>query len=42
VGRPGRTAALARFLDHVQAHEKVWVARRVDIAQHWRSLYPSA
>jgi putative urate catabolism protein len=35
VGRPGRTAALARFLDHVGQHEKVWVCRRVDIARHW-------
>jgi len=34
-GRPGRAAALARFLDHVLAHEKVWVARRVEIARHW-------
>jgi putative urate catabolism protein len=34
-GRPGRAAALARFLDHVAAHEKVWVCRRVDIARHW-------
>ncbi len=30
VGRPGRTAALARFLDHVQAHDDVWVCRRLD------------
>jgi OHCU decarboxylase len=35
VGRPGRAAALARFLDYVRSHERVWVARRVDIARHW-------
>ena len=35
VGRPGRAAALERFLDYVQAHEHVWVCRRVDIARHW-------
>jgi OHCU decarboxylase len=35
VGRPGRAAALARFLDYVGSHEKVWVARRIDIARHW-------
>ncbi len=35
-GRPGRAAALARFLDYVQTHERVWVARRIDIAHHWR------
>ena len=34
-GGPGRAAALARFLDYVAAHEKVWVCRRVDIARHW-------
>jgi OHCU decarboxylase len=35
VGRPGRAAALARFLDYVQGHEKAWVATRLDIARHW-------
>lgn len=39
-GRPGRSAALARFMDHVLAHDKVWVCRRVDIARHWRSVLP--
>jgi len=36
-GRPGRMAALRRFLDHVAAHDKVWVARRIDIAEHWHA-----
>ncbi|MES2538316.1 MAG: allantoinase PuuE [Pseudomonadota bacterium] len=40
VGRPGRTAALARFLDHVQAHDKVWITRRIDIANHWHATHP--
>lgn len=35
VGRPGRAAALARFLDYVASLERVWVARRIDIARHW-------
>ena len=39
-GRPGRTAALERFLDYVLAHERVWISRRVDIARHWRSEHP--
>jgi putative urate catabolism protein len=39
-GRPGRFAALRRFLDHVQAHDKVWICRRVDIARHWRANHP--
>jgi OHCU decarboxylase len=34
-GRPGRAAALARFLDYIGSHENVWVARRIDIAHHW-------
>jgi putative urate catabolism protein len=34
-GRPGRTAGLARFLDYIAKHDRVWVARRLDIAQHW-------
>jgi putative urate catabolism protein len=40
VGRPGRFAALQRFLDHVQRHERVWICRRVDIARHWRERHP--
>lgn len=40
VGRPGRMAGLLRFLDHVQAHEQVWVCRRVDIARHWHTTHP--
>jgi allantoinase len=40
-GRPGRTAALARFLDYVQQHEQVWITRRIDIAEHWRRTHPA-
>jgi len=40
-GRPARTAALERFLDHVQAHDKVWITRRVDIARHWIERFPT-
>jgi peptidoglycan/xylan/chitin deacetylase (PgdA/CDA1 family) len=39
-GRPGRVAALERFLDHVGVHERVWVCRRVDIARHWIVTHP--
>lgn len=39
-GRPGRTAALERFLDYVGSHERVWVATRADIARHWRANFP--
>lgn len=40
-GRPGRTAALARFLDYINGHDEVWVARRIDIANHWRERHPA-
>lgn len=40
-GRPGRTAALARFVDYVAGHDDVWVARRIDIADHWRQRFPA-
>lgn len=40
IGRPGRTAALERFLDHVQQHDGVWICRRVEIAGHWHDRHP--
>jgi len=41
VGRPARLAALARFLDHVQSHQGVWICRRIDIARHWMQQFPA-
>jgi len=41
VGRPGRAAALERFLDYVLEHEDVWICRRVDIARHWIATHPA-
>ena len=40
VGRPGRAAALNRFLDYIGRKERVWVTRRIDIARHWREERP--
>ncbi len=40
IGRPGRAAALARFLDYVQRHEKVWITTRTEIARHWIATHP--
>jgi putative urate catabolism protein len=40
VGRPSRFAALERFVEHVLAHDGVWVCRRVDIARHWVQAHP--
>lgn len=39
-GRPGRLAALARFLDYIGRHDGVWMARRIDIARHWMATHP--
>jgi len=38
-GRPGRFAALERFLKYARS-KKVWVARRIDIARHWLKHHP--
>ena len=40
VGRPGRAAALKRFLDYVQQHDDVWICRRDEIAKHWHEHHP--
>ena len=39
-GRPGRTSAVAKFLDKLAEYDDVWVATRLDIAQHWRETHP--
>ena len=41
-GRPGRAMAVRRFLEHVAAHDAVWVCRRIDIARHWHAHHPPA
>lgn len=40
LGRPARMAALERFIQYVQSHDKVWFARRADIARHWHETHP--
>ena len=40
VGRPGRFAALRRFVDHVQRHDRVWFCRGIDVARHWQARFP--
>ena len=40
LGKPGRMAGLMKFLDHIEKHDRVWVARRIDIARHWRAMHP--
>lgn len=41
VGRPGRSMALRRFMDYAKSHDKVWFARRIDIARHWQKTHPA-
>ena len=41
-GRPGRAAAVARFLDYIAANDDVWITRRIDIARHWCERHPAA
>ena len=42
VGRPARIAALKRFIDYVQSHDRVWMATREEIALHWKENFPYA
>ena len=39
-GHPARAMAMARFLDYVQGHDRVWVCRREEIARHWVGEHP--
>ncbi len=38
-GKPGRAAAIERFIRHVLDHQDVWICRRVDIARHWHTHF---
>jgi len=38
--RPGRLRELQRFLDQINKHHRVWIARRIDIARHWKMAHP--
>lgn len=39
-GHPARALALARFLDYVLDHDRVWICRREEIARHWMHQHP--
>lgn len=41
IGRPGRMRGLEMLLEHVARTPGVWVARRADIARHWRDRFLS-
>jgi len=40
IGRPGRAAALARFLHHVRSRPGTWLATRSQIARHFAQQRP--
>jgi peptidoglycan/xylan/chitin deacetylase (PgdA/CDA1 family) len=42
IGHPGRAIGLARFLDYVAGKPDVWICRRLDVAEHWRTTHPPA
>jgi len=42
IGRPGRAAALIRFLDYIGGFGQVWMPTRAQIARHWHDLHPPA
>jgi peptidoglycan/xylan/chitin deacetylase (PgdA/CDA1 family) len=42
IGRPGRIRAFERFIRHVRAHPRVWIATREMIAERWAAANPEA
>lgn len=40
IGRPARIAGLTKFLDYVMKRDRVWIAKRNDIAHHWADTHP--
>lgn len=40
IGRPARMAALQRFIEYVQNHDRVWLCTRQQVAQHWKDNFP--
>ncbi|WP_323767066.1 allantoinase PuuE [Marinovum sp.] len=40
IGRPGKIAALKRFIDHIQGFDDVWCPTRLEIAEHWAEHHP--
>lgn len=40
IGRPGRVGYLEKFIQHVRAHQDVWIASRKEIAAHFAREHP--
>jgi allantoinase len=41
IGRPGRVAALERFLSHLDRFPDIWVCNRTELATHWLNTVPA-
>jgi peptidoglycan/xylan/chitin deacetylase (PgdA/CDA1 family) len=41
IGRPGRIAALEKFICYVESKKDVWCATRLQIAQHFANSVPA-
>jgi OHCU decarboxylase len=40
MGRPGRAIALKRFIEYIKDFSDIWIAKRIDIADHWKTNFP--
>jgi urate oxidase len=40
VGMPGRFEGLRKFVNYIKGRDKVWIAKRIDIARHWTAMHP--
>ncbi|KAH7321674.1 hypothetical protein BKA65DRAFT_482121 [Rhexocercosporidium sp. MPI-PUGE-AT-0058] len=40
IGKPGRFMALKRIVEYIASKENVWVATRMQIAEHFREKFP--
>ncbi|MDI2089970.1 allantoinase PuuE [Commensalibacter oyaizuii] len=40
VGKAGRARAVSKFLDYILSKDHVWIASRLDIANHWLNIFP--
>lgn len=40
IGRPGRFAALKKFVEYIKARDDVWITTRTAIAEHFAEKFP--
>ena len=39
VGRPDSAWVFAKFLDHMQRHDDVWITNHGEVARQWRERF---